>query len=196
MITAVLGGSFDPVHDGHLAIVERIRTDGMADRVLVIPAWRSPHKQSVTASARHRLAMVQLAFASEPKVVVDSCEIERPGPSYTVETLEALHASRPDERLRLVMGADNLGGFLQWRHPERILELAEIILLARPGWTLEPADLIKAGLGLTRVHVVRDFLQPVSSSEIRAMLARNEPVSAGLPPQVADYIASHELYRD
>lgn len=185
MIRAVFGGSFDPVHDGHLAMARAVLAAGLADRVCVVVAGRSPHKPSPAAAGAHRLAMVRLAFADWPAVDIADLELRRRGPSYTVDTLEALAAAHPGDVLRLVLGADQYRALPDWRRPERVRELAEPIVLARGGDRAAPGA----------VHVLADFDAPVSSSAIRAMLAEGRRPDGLVPPPVARYIASHRLYQ-
>lgn len=200
MIRAILGGSFDPVHNGHVAMARFVLDRELAQRVHVIPALVSPHKTATGASTSQRLAMVRLAFADVAGVVVDERELKRPGPSYTVDTLQELSREHPRDRLLLVIGQDNLAGLGSWRDLAGISALARVAVLARRP-EAEPAaagpDRLPPGLDLA---FYPDFHQPVSSSAIRAILAAS-PVGPDrpedfLPPAVAEYIARHRLYRD
>jgi nicotinate-nucleotide adenylyltransferase len=189
MIRAVLGGSFDPFHNGHLAMVRTVLQRGLADRILVVPAQQSPHKAPPLVDGSHRLKMARLALAEFPEADVLSWEIDRGGVSYTVQTLEQLAAAAPDSPLRLVLGADNLDALARWHRPERIMELATFIVFARQGW---PAAL-GAELGC-RVRIVGDFAVPVSASAVRAELAAGRWPRAWLPSAVLSYIDEHGLY--
>lgn len=193
MIRAVMGGSFDPVHNGHVALVHRVLSDDLADHVHVIPAARSPHKSDCLATSAHRLAMVHLAFAETARVTVEDLEVLRAGPSFTVDTLEALARRYPEDELRLLCGADNLAGLADWHRPERLLDLAELVVFARPAEGTPPQS--AEGPDGRRVHRVDDFHHEVSSTGIRAMLAAGKPVDTLVPPQVAAYIGTHRLYR-
>jgi len=195
MLRAVLGGSFDPVHRGHLGIVDHMLDRELADLVMIIPAWRSPHKYENSASPTDRLAMVQLAFEGLESVLVDNREIDRGRVSFTVETLEELAREFPDDRLRLIIGGDNLAGFAGWRSPERIQELADIVVYSRDGIVPRPVAIQRAGLDLGRVIPVTDFDHPVSSSTVRAILGTGVVPDDQLPPGVAAYIATRKLYR-
>ena len=194
MLRAVLGGSFDPVHLGHLSIADHLLKMELADFLMIIPAWRSPHKYENSAEPNERLAMVRLAFEGLKAILVDDREIVRRRVSYTVETLEELAREFPDDRLRLIIGQDNLAGFSGWRSPERILELADIVVYPRDGNTPTPQAIQRAGLDSGRVIPVTDFDHPVSSTTVRAMLGRGMLPEDQLPPGVADYIAAHQLY--
>jgi nicotinate-nucleotide adenylyltransferase len=194
MLRAVLGGSFDPVHLGHLAIVDHMLAMDLADLLLIVPAWRSPHKFINSAGPADRLAMVRLAFVDRPGVMVDDREISRGRVSFTVETLEELADEFPDDRLRLVIGADNLAGFSGWRSPGRIQELADIVVYPRDGVVPTPEAIRKAGLNRGRVIPVTEFDHPVSSTSVRAILSRGILPEDQLPPVVVEFIAAHRLY--
>lgn len=195
MIRAVLGGSYDPVHLGHLAIVEHMLKMELADLLVIMPAWRSPFKFENTAAPADRLAMVRLAFAGLPAVEVDEREINRERVSFTVESLEGMTRDFPGDRLRLVIGSDVLVGFTGWRSPERIQELADIVVYPRDGMTPTPEAIRDAGLDPARVIPVTGFDHPVSSTSVRAILGRGILPEDQLPPAVAAYIADHQLYR-
>ncbi len=194
LLRAILGGSFDPVHLGHLAMASHMLAKHLADRLLIVPAWRSPHKFSNSATPADRLAMARLAFEGVSGVKVDDREILRRRVSFTVETLEELAAEFPGDRLRLIIGGDNLAGFSGWRDPDRILELADIVVYPRDGVVPSSEVITRAGLDPGRVVPVTDFDQPVSSTAVRAILAGgNIPVDQ-LPPGVAEYIATNKIY--
>lgn len=195
MILAVLGGSFDPVHLGHVAMGAEVLARGLADRLLVVPARRSPHKDEHPASPADRLAMCRLAFADLEEASVDDREVVREGPSFTVDTLRELSGLRPDDELALVMGADSLAGFPRWREPGAIVGLARLIVFAREGVDPTPADLAAAGVPADRAVLVPDFDHRVSSTGVRAMLERGVVPEAMLPPEVAEYIRAGRLYR-
>ena len=194
MIRAVLGGSFDPVHHGHVALATHLLGARLADEVLVIPAGQSPQKSSSVAEPEDRLAMCHLAFDPLDNVVVDDREILRGGRSYTVDTLEDLNAAHPGENLVLVIGADNLAGFPSWRNPERIIKLAKLAVFPRDGLDISANACTALGIPPERVILVSDFDHPVSSSSVRAILAQGLVPDAQLPPGVARYICSHHLY--
>ena len=195
MLRAMLGGSFDPVHLGHLAMARHMLEKELADLLVIIPAWRSPHKYENSASAEDRLAMVRLAFAGLPGVEVDDREIKRGRVSFTVDTLEEWAAEFPGDRLRLVIGQDNLAGFSGWRLPDRIQELADIVVYPRDGILPTPAAVARAGIDPGRVILVSDFEHPVSSTTVRAMLAAGSLTEGQLDPAVAAFITARGLYR-
>jgi len=186
MRRALLGGSFDPPHRGHVAIVDTLLARGLADRVMVVPARRSPWKGAPAAPDRHRLAMLELALADRPAVRIWDVELRRPGPSYTVDTLRAARFRWPDDILLLVLGADAWAGLPRWREAGAVRELATPLVVPRGD-----APLPRPGEGAL---VLADFAVPVSSTAVRAALARGELPRDDLPPPVTDYIVRHGLY--
>ena len=194
MLRAVMGGSFDPVHLGHLAIANHILDQDLAELLMIVPAWRSPHKFKCSAEPAHRLAMVRLAFKDLNAALVDDREVTRGRISFTVETLEELAREFPADRLRLIIGVDNLAGFSRWRSPGRIQELAGIVVYPRDGIKPTPEAIRGAGLDPGRVTPVIDFDHPVSSTTVRAMMSEGILPEEQLPPGVADHIAAHKLY--
>jgi nicotinate-nucleotide adenylyltransferase len=194
----VLGGSFDPPHVGHLWLAT-LAADAMAlDRVLVVPAPRPPHKPGWQLSpAENRLAMASLAVADDPRLEVSTIELEREGPSYTVDTLEALRSASPDAELVLVMAADSLAGISTWRRPERLLQLAEWAVGPRPGSAPPPAEELARQLGgdARRIHLLDGPALDVSATEIRARVAAGRAIRYLVPRGVERYIAEHALYR-
>ncbi len=189
MSRAVYGGSFDPFHNGHLALVRAVLAGKFCDELLIVPAAISPHKFAAAACAADRLAMVELGLAGIENVRIIDFEIGRDGPSFTVDTLEELVASDPaHEPLVLVMGDDSLSGFPDWRNSERILELAELIVFARKGAP-------RPSLALTGLYRrIPDFDMPVSSTEVRSELAAGRLPRDMLPEAVLDYIVANGLY--
>src|SRR3712207_5576514 len=135
MRIGVFGGTFDPVHLGHLILAEQCREQAQLDQVWFIPAARPPHKQDrpLTPFAQ-RLEMLALALAGHPAFRADDLEKDRPGPSYTVDTLEEVRRRQPGQELELLIGSDCLPDLPRWREPVRILELAGLLVVARPGW--------------------------------------------------------------
>lgn len=190
MPLAVLGGSFDPVHCGHVAMARHILDAGLAREVRVIPACNSPFKTGAVVTAEDRLAMVRLAFAACSDCIVDGREIKRGGPSYMVETLEELHNEFPERKLRLIIGADNVAEFSRWHRSSDLLSLARVLVLERPGQVQNELDHLSSSF-----IVVSGFDQRVSSSEIRAILAAGQTPGEFVPPEVAEYIRDKSLYR-
>ena len=192
----ILGGTFDPVHHGHLAIAEEAREALGLERVLFMPAASPPHKpgQPVTA-AEHRLAMVRLAVAGNPAFEVSELELRRGGASYTVDTLEALRADGLADPW-LVLSTEALAGLPTWREPKRILALARLAIVPRGGFDpLGPAWLEARFPGVARrVEFLSGPLLPISGSVVRRRAAAGRSVRYLVPEDVAAYVAEHRLY--
>ena len=203
MIRAVFGGSFDPVHTGHRLVAREILEQGLADVVHVIPALVSPHKTghgaladaAPGASSDHRLAMVRLVFEGKDRYVIETLELDRPAPSFTVDTLSELADRHPEDHFRIVIGADQLMAFGQWRSPGEILKQGELIVVARQAGDLS-ALCEKAGVPTSSCHLLTDFDELVSGTAIRAKLQAGEAPGPELDPIVARYIRDHGLYRE
>lgn len=182
----ILGGTFDPIHFGHLAIAEEARECYALDAVLFIPAGAPPHKRYQPARPEQRLLMVQLATANHPKFHVSRLEIDRPGPSYTVDTLQALHAQYPQAELYFIIGADAALEFAGWREPGRILELAHVVAATRPGFPLAP---------LPHIALLDVPGLAISSTELRRRASEGRSLRYLVPDAVASYIAKEDIYR-
>lgn len=193
MTTGVFGGAFDPPHVGHLALVRGALDRFGFERLLVVPAGDPPHKRVATpASVRFRLA--ELAFAGLPGAELSPIELEAGGPRFTVETLRRL-AESPDE-LTLLIGADQFAGFLAWRDPETILELAQLAVASRPGYGEQELRTVLAALPSPgRVCFFSIPAHPVSSDEIRARVREGLSVDELVPAAVGEEIERLGLYR-
>ncbi len=187
----VFGGSFDPVHHGHLAIALAAVESLPLDRMVFVPARRSPLKDEVpAASESDRLAMLQLATRDEPRFVVSRIELDRPVPSYTVDTLEAL---APEGRLFLILGADAARDLPRWRSPERVRELATLVIAPRAprpalqvplrSWNDDPAAIL-----------LDTPLMDISARQLRERAARGHSLRYFVPDAVWRYIEEHGLY--
>ena len=210
----LVGGTFDPVHDGHLGLAEDSLRAFPGAEVRLVPAGDPPHRAPPGAPAAHRLAMLKLAIAHRPGIAIDERELRRHGKSYTVLTLSELRAEAPRRPLILVLGADAFRGLPQWHRWSEIPALAHLAVAARPGDPFDAdlpddlvplwgtrraatvADLIAAPAG--RIYVLPTVARDISASAIRAALARGgddaRAVRALMPPAVWDYIATHRLY--
>ncbi|GAB4424459.1 MAG: nicotinate-nucleotide adenylyltransferase [Chloroflexi bacterium OHK40] len=193
----IYGGTFDPIHIGHLAIAEEARVALGLSRVMVVPAARQPLKGAEGAPAEHRLAMARLACADNPAFVVDDLELRRPPPSYTIDTLRALAARLgPTAELYFVLGADAARDLPRWRSADAILALARIAVVGRPGTTLHLPSLAAAlPAAVGRVTLLPGPHLDISSTELRRRIAENRPVRYLVPEPVRAYIAAHGLYR-
>lgn len=201
MRVGIFGGTFDPIHLGHLILAEQCRQQARLDQVLIIPAALPPHKrEQAVSSFAQRVEMVTLAIAGNPAFRVDELEKDRVGPSYTVDTLAQLRQARPGDDLFFLLGSDSLRDFPTWYQPQRILELAELLVVERPDFpAISPADL-RAALGLEasfelRYQIVRSPLIELSSRDLRQYLAEGRSVRYMIPRAVEAYIDDKGLYR-
>jgi len=201
MRIALFGGTFDPPHRGHLAIA-RAAADAFAlDRVLFAPVGLQALKpEAAPTPFATRVALVAAACTLDARFAPSEIDAPRPGqvPNYTVDTLAALAAKHPDDTLFNLAGADSFLSLRRWRDPDRLLELAEWIVVSRPGYPLAEADL--APLALTpgqraRVHILGGVAEDVSATELRERLRRGDNCDDLLPAAVAGYIAEHDLYQ-
>ncbi len=198
MKLGLYGGTFDPVHLGHLLLAERCREELGLDEVRLIPAGEPPHKTDRTLTpGEMRAEMLEFATAGNPQFVVDRRELKRAGRSYTVETLAEFHAERPDAELYFLMGADSLADLPQWREPERIAELATIVAVNRGDRPLPDATTLAATLGeavASRVVFVNMPGIDLSSTELRDRVAGGKSVRYAVPSAVEAYIRDKKLY--
>lgn len=197
----IYGGTFNPVHLGHLIIAEQCREQARLDEVWFVPAARPPHKNvSDLAAFSHRAEMLGLAIAGHSAFHVDTLEQERPGPSYTVESLETLHQRHPHDEFFLLIGSDCLPDLPQWRAPARIAELAGLLVVPRPAWPIWTDEQLRAAMRLTaplelRHQVVHAPLIEISSRELRRKVAQRRTVRYLVPRAVECYMEAHRLYQ-
>jgi nicotinate-nucleotide adenylyltransferase len=200
----VFGGTFDPIHVAHLAVAEEAAEALGLERVLFIPAGRPPHKpgREITP-AEHRFAMVELAIAGNERFAIDRLEMDRAGPSYTVDTLEALRASRvaagasPD--LTLILSAEAFLGLMTWREPRRVMELARVVVAPRDGFPDAGPDFLAEHMpDLPDVAGRATFLDAprlrLSASQLRMRAAAGRSLRYLVPDAVVAYIGDHSLY--
>lgn len=193
MRLAIFGGSFDPPHVGHLLAAEDAYELLSLDRIVLVPASSQPLKVGrIVAGAEHRLAMARLLVEGDGRFEVSAVEVERSGLSFTVDTLNHFARFYPAAERYLLLGADVLATFGQWREPERVLQLARPAVLQRQGD--EPAAL-PAGLGATDVQRLATRRVDVSSTEIRERVRRGKSIRGFVTDHVAAYIARNGLYR-
>ena len=202
MRLGLYGGSFDPVHYGHLLLAECCREALRLDEVWLIPAAVPPHKQSLElAPAKHRIEMLELALGGHEQIRASRLEIERGGVSYTVQTLEAVRQLQPTAKLFLLMGADSLRDLPTWREPIRICELA-IPTVVRRGGTPEPEFTVLSSLvspdrlAEIRAAQVEMPLIELSSTDLRHRAAAGHSLRFRTPRAVEKYIETHGLYKD
>lgn len=191
MKLGIFGGTFNPIHLGHLLIAEAAAEALELDRVIFIPSATPPHKRPrVLADARHRLRMVKLAIHGNPRFGCSDIEVRRGGPSYSVETLRQLRHAMPRAKFYFLIGADSLRELHKWREAAELARLCEFICVARPGERTPPARL--RGL---RVHKLPGHPADISSSDIRDRLASGASVRYLVPETVQRYIQKTGLYR-
>lgn len=206
MRIGIFGGSFDPVHLGHLLVAESCREQARLDRVLFVPAAVPPHKQDRRlALGDHRLAMLRLATGGNPAFDVLDAELSRGGVSWTIDTLRALADGRPHDRFFLILGPDALAGLPTWRDPAGILSLAEPLAVERSGVddvgrTVRDRNLasLLGEPGVTRIlaTTVRCPAIGIRSTDLRTAVAEGRSIRYRTPAAVERYIATHGLYRD
>ncbi|CAA9574486.1 MAG: Nicotinate-nucleotide adenylyltransferase [uncultured Thermomicrobiales bacterium] len=193
----ILGGTFDPVHVGHLVAATELRHRLGLARVLFLPAGRPPHKplQDLAPDA-DRLAMLELALAGEPGFSVEPFELGRRGPSYTADTLEALAPTLVPAEPVFLMGEDALRDLPTWHRPGRIVELARLGVATRPEVSVDLAVVVaRVPAAAGRIDLVPVPQIGVSSRDLRRRVAAGEPIAYQVPPAVARYIADRDLYR-
>lgn len=195
MRIGVLGGSFDPIHLGHVGVARAVADALALERVLLMPAAQAPLRDAgVRASGAQRAEMVRRALADAGDTRLELCELElsRGGTSYTAETLRVLRAERPGDEFIWIVGEDQFSRLGSWREPEDLARLAEWAVYARPGWAASEAPFI-AGLRWRRVEAKAEWA--ISSSEVRARLGRGESVAGLVADKVIEYIRETGLYR-
>jgi nicotinate-nucleotide adenylyltransferase len=198
MRLGLYGGTFDPVHLGHLILAEQCREACGLDRVWFVVTASPPHKAGARTPVAHRLEMARIAVAGHPAFEVSEVEATRPGPHYSVETLEALHCERPGDELFFLIGADSLADLPTWRQPEGIARRATIVVVNRPGIDLNPVDpaaLPDFGPGTNPIAVVTIPPIGLASRDLRRRLAEGRSVRYMVPRGVEAYIDAQGLYR-
>jgi len=188
----IFGGTFNPPHAGHLIVAESVCEQLKLDKLFFVPSYISPHKKrGEDKLAVHRARMVRLVIRSNPRFDFSDVEVKRKGMSFTYETVEAFYRNYPGCKLFLIIGADNFSEFYKWKNPERILDLASLVVMNRP--------LHKSGnTGKKYYTGIRFALVPdiqISSTEIRAMVRRHTSIRYQVPQAVLQYIQRHKLYR-
>lgn len=190
MRIGILGGTFDPIHNGHLILARDALEALDLHKIVFIPSFRSPHKLAAPAAApaELRAAMVRAAIHGEPRFEMDEIEIARGGASYTIDTLLHFRTLHPDAELFQLVGEDNLPGLPSWRRIEEISMLAEIVILARA-----PAGPTQPPHSYVTLHTRRI---DISSTEVRARIAKGLSIRYLLPQSVITIIQNHQLYRE
>jgi len=196
----IMGGTFDPVHYGHLVTAEEARVQFALEHVYFVPNRYPPHKSlDRVTDPEHRYRMTQLAVRSNPRFSVSRLEIDRPGPSYTIDTLHALRAEHAARDLFYITGADAILQIVrgEWERSAELLQLCQFIAASRPGFPIDVHDLRRynvVGHLLDNLHVMEIPALAISSTDIRARVAAGRPIRYLVPDEVAAYIAEHGLY--
>ncbi len=190
----VMGGTFDPIHHGHLVAASEVQAWFGLDEVVFVPTgqpWQKSDREVSPAEDRHRMTVS--ATASTPRFSVSRVDVDRGGPTYTIDTLRDLRASRPGAELFFITGADALAQILTWHDAEQVFELAQFVGCTRPGTTID--DSTMAGLPSDRVTILEIPALAISSTECRARAHKGEPVWYLVPDGVVQYIAKRGLYQ-
>jgi nicotinate-nucleotide adenylyltransferase len=193
----ILGGTFDPVHHGHLVAAGEARYQLRLDLVLLVPTGTPPHKPRRPISpAHHRLRMLELAVSGQPHFAISRLDLDRPGPCYTVDMLQLLRVEwGPAPAFFFIEGADSLVDIPTWYQPQRLIELCELAVVERPGVDIDLPRLEERLPGIAaRLHWVKMPHLEISSSDLRARVRAGRPISYLVPAAVETYIAEHGLY--
>jgi nicotinate-nucleotide adenylyltransferase len=199
MKLGVLGGTFDPIHNGHLVVADEVRKRLGLDEILFVPTgqpWLKAGKP--LTEAQHRMEMVRLAIADRAYCKLSSMEIDRAGPSYTVDTMAELRTQLGDgNELFFILGWDNLAELPEWREPERIIRLCQLVAVPRPGYPRPDLKVLESSIpGLSkRVTILDKPKVDVSASDIREWVSRGKSISRLVPEAVERYISEKGLYR-
>lgn len=197
MRVGILGGAFNPLHIGHLVCAQEALLQLGLERVLFVPVGNAPHRvlESDPGSEARR-EMIELATAGDERFEVSRAEIDRSGPSYTVDTLREMREQSPDDELVLILGADQAAALPAWHEPERVLELATVAVVQRTGWSHNSVGIKLSRLkGAERVRYLEMPIMQVSSTLIRRRVREGGPIRYLVPEPVASYIEAHGLYK-
>jgi nicotinate-nucleotide adenylyltransferase len=190
MRLGVMGGTFDPIHHGHLVAASEVQSRFDLDEVVFVPTGHPWQKQEREVSpAEHRYLMTVVATASNPRFTVSRVDVERGGPTYTIDTLRELHRERPEAELYFITGADALAQILSWKDAEELFDLAHFIGVTRPGYHLS-----ESGLPADRVTLQEVPAMAISSTDCRERVEAGEPVWYLVPDGVVQYINKYALY--
>jgi len=199
MRVGVFGGTFDPIHIGHLVSAEEAWVELKLERVVFVPAGLPPHKlDHVMSPVEHRLAMVELAIASNPHFAVSRVDIDRFGPCYTVDTIELLRDEwGPGVEIYFIMGSDSLLDILTWHNPRRLIRLCRFAVVSRPGYQVDfdELDTLLPGLA-SRIQMLNAPELAISSTDIQRRVREGLSIKYQVPEAVEDYIYQHKLYQN
>lgn len=185
----VMGGTFDPIHNGHLVAASEVRQHFDLDEVVFVPTGQ-PYQKRDVSEPEHRYLMTVIATASNPDFTVSRIDIDRGGPTYTIDTLRELRSSRPDAELFFISGADAVAQILDWKDAPELFELAHFVAVSRPGHPLTVSGLPEEHVSLLEVPALA-----ISSTDCRSRVSRGSPVWYLVPDGVVQYISKYHLYR-
>ncbi|TFV99052.1 nicotinate-nucleotide adenylyltransferase [Orlajensenia leifsoniae] len=185
----VMGGTFDPIHHGHLVAASEVAQSFDLDEVVFVPTGQ-PWQKTAVSTGEHRYLMTVIATASNPRFTVSRVDIDRTGPTYTIDTLRDIRAARPDAELFFITGADAIAQILTWKNVHELWELAHFVAVSRPGHDLSISGLPQADVSLLEVPALA-----ISSTACRERVNRGYPVWYLVPDGVVQYISKHHLYR-
>ncbi|MEO7148012.1 MAG: nicotinate-nucleotide adenylyltransferase [Terrimesophilobacter sp.] len=185
----VMGGTFDPIHNGHLVAASEVRSHFDLDEVVFVPTGH-PYQKRTVSEAEHRYLMTVIATASNPDFTVSKIDIDRRGPTYTIDTLRDLHTTRPDADLYFISGADAVAQILDWKDADELFSLAHFVAVSRPGHPLTITGLPEEHVSLLEVPALA-----ISSTDCRSRVNRGFPVWYLVPDGVVQYISKYRLYR-
>ena len=196
MKVGIFGGTFDPIHYGHLVAAEEARAILGLEQVMIAPAGQPPHKTDRPITPpEHRVAMVQLAIASNPCFVLSRVDLDRPGPHYSVDMVTRLRREMGPGEMFLIVGMDSLMEMPSWHECERLMGLCYIVGVNRPGYTYDLAPLEKAVPGISaHIRVLEAPQLEISSHELQERVRRGLPIKYQVPEAVEEYIQRHKLY--
>lgn len=184
-----MGGTFDPIHNGHLVAASEVAAAFELDEVVFVPTGQPWHKKTVT-EAEHRYLMTVIATAANPRFTVSRVDIDRPGVTYTVDTLTDIAAQFPDSDLYFISGADAILQILSWKEIDKIWSLAHFVAVTRPGHQLRLPEAPEGSISVLEIPALA-----ISSSDIRERVPQAKPIWYLVPDGVVQYIGKHELYR-
>jgi nicotinate-nucleotide adenylyltransferase len=194
--TGILGGTFDPVHNGHLAAARQLRSVADLDQIWLMPNATPPHRTAApVAPAEDRMRMVELAVAGHEGLVPSRVEVDRGGVSYTIDTLRDLAREYADQRFVLLIGSDAALQIRSWHDADALLDSASFVIFNRPETALAPQTLYELGFAPARTRVVHLDTPAIAAHQVRDRLARGAPIDDLVPAAEADYIREHELYQ-
>jgi nicotinate-nucleotide adenylyltransferase len=193
----ILGGAFNPPHIGHLVCAQEALLQLELETVVFVPVGRAPHREiQQDPGPEARLLMCEYAISDDDRFQISRLEVDREGPSYTVDTLRELHERSPEDELFLILGGDQAAALPSWHEPEEVLRLATVAVVPRTGWPRERVDVKIASLkGAARVVHFDMPRVDISSSLVRRRAGESRPIRYLVPDRVADYIQSNSLYR-